>query len=219
MEMKRLIIFDLDGTLLNTIADLANSTNHALSENGFPTHDISAYKKFVGNGIMKLFERALPADKVSDSNLLKMRASFLEHYDIHNCDYTKPYEGITELLHQLSRNGIDLAVASNKYDAATKKLIGHFFPDIRFMAVEGNKDGVAPKPNPTIVHEIMAIKGYDKRDVMFVGDSGVDMQTALNAEVESCGVTWGFRPVSELMQFSPDHIVNNPEEIASIVLK
>ncbi len=216
--MKRLVIFDLDGTLLNTIDDLAASTNHALRVNGFPTHDTAAYKFFVGNGIMKLFERALPSGEANDANIARMRAAFLDHYDKHNCDLTRPYDGIADMLRALTSNGMDLAVASNKYDRAVKKIIGHYFPDIPFIAAEGNKQGINPKPDPAIVNGIMAIKGYSNADVLYVGDSGVDMQTAINAGIESCGVTWGFRPVEELMQFAPRHIVNTPAEIVKLAI-
>ncbi|HIT83002.1 MAG TPA: HAD family hydrolase [Candidatus Avibacteroides faecavium] len=214
--MKRLVIFDLDGTLLDTIDDLAASTNHALRDNGLPMHDTAAYKHFVGNGIMKLIERAMPASKVNDASLARMRASFLAHYDRHNCDLTRPYDGITAMLHALADKGIGMAVASNKYDSAVKRIIGHYFPDIPFIAAEGNKEGVAPKPDPAIVLGIMAAAGCAKGDVLYVGDSGVDMQTAANAGVEACGVTWGFRPVDELRQFAPQHIVSTPAEIVAL---
>ena len=214
--VKRLIIFDLDGTLLDTIEDLAASTNHALQANGFPTHDTDAYKRFVGNGIMKLFERALPADAVNEDNINRIKTDFLAYYDIHNCDFTHPYEGICEMLEQLGRLGIGLAVASNKYDSAVQKLIPHYFGKIAFTAIAGNKAGINPKPSPAIINSIMATGGYDKTDVLYVGDSDVDMQTAINAGVEACGVTWGFRPVEELIKYNPAHIAKSPSDIINI---
>lgn len=216
--MKKLVIFDLDGTLLNTIADLAQSTNHALSELGFPTHDESAYKFMVGNGINKLFERALPEGWKTEENILKVRSLFVPHYDLHNADKSRPYAGIVELLERLQANGILLAVASNKYQSATRKLIAHYFPTIRFAAVYGQREGISPKPDPTIVHDILKDTGVSVGDTLYVGDSAVDMQTALNARVTACGVTWGFRPRTELEALCPKYLVDKAEEIGDIVL-
>lgn len=190
--MKKLVIFDLDGTLLNTIADLAQSTNHALSVLGYPTHEESAYNFMVGNGINKLFERALPEGEKSEENVLRVRKEFIPYYDAHNADKSRPYPGIPELLEQLQSQGLQIAVASNKYQAATQKLIAHYFPKINFVAVFGQREGVNVKPDPTIVDDILSIAKTDRKDVLYVGDSGVDMQTAINAGVTSCGVTWGF---------------------------
>ena len=196
--MKKLIIFDLDGTLLNTIADLAQSTNYALSTLGYPTHPESAYPFMVGNGINKLFERALPEGEKTEANILRVRQHFVPYYDMHNADKSRPYPGIPELLEQLQSRGFQLAVASNKYQAATEKLIVHYFPNIRFKAVFGQREGIPVKPDPTIVEDILALTKIAHEDVLYVGDSAVDMQTAINARVTACGVTWGFRPRAEL---------------------
>lgn len=215
--MKRLIIFDLDGTLLNTIADLAQSTNHALHVLGYPTHEESAYNFMVGNGINKLFERALPEGEKSEENVLRVRTEFIPYYDVHNADKSRPYPGISGLLEQLQVKGLHIAVASNKYQAATEKLIAHYFPGIRFIAVFGQREGVNVKPDPTIVEDILAITKVEKESVLYVGDSGVDMQTALNAGVTSCGVTWGFRPRTELESFHPNYIVDKAGDILSLI--
>ncbi|RGM48924.1 MULTISPECIES: HAD family hydrolase [Bacteroides] len=215
--MKRLIIFDLDGTLLNTIADLAQSTNHALHVLGYPTHEESAYNFMVGNGINKLFERALPEGEKSEENVLRVRTEFIPYYDVHNADKSRPYPGISGLLEQLQAKGLHIAVASNKYQAATEKLIAHYFPGIRFIAVFGQREGVNVKPDPTIVEDILAITKVEKESVLYVGDSGVDMQTALNAGVTSCGVTWGFRPRTELESFHPNYIVDKAGDILSLI--
>ena len=130
--MKKLVIFDLDGTLLNTIADLAQSTNYALAALGYPTHEEKEYNFMVGNGINKLFERALPEESRTEENVLRVRKEFVPYYDQHNADKSRPYPGITELLDELQAKGLQLAVASNKYQAATEKLIAHYFPNIRF---------------------------------------------------------------------------------------
>lgn len=211
--MKRLVIFDLDGTLLNTIADLANSTNRALEQLGYATHATQAYNLMVGNGIDKLFERALPEGERTEENILRVRQLFVLHYDVHNADDSRPYPGITSLLKGLQAEGLQLAVASNKYQAATEKLVAHYFPEIHFIAVLGQREGIAVKPHPAIVYDILKVTKVQPEEVLYVGDSGVDMQTALHAGVAACGVTWGFRPRKELETFHPDFIVDRAEEI------
>lgn len=217
--MKKLVIFDLDGTLLNTIADLAHSTNHALFRLGYPTHNIESYNQMVGNGINKLFERALPEGAKTEENVGRVRQEFLPYYDAHNTDESRPYQGIPELLNRLQQSDIQLAVASNKYQAATGKLIAHYFPEIRFTAIFGQRERVNIKPDPTIVYDILAIAKVKKEEVLYVGDSGVDMQTAAHAGVTSCGVTWGFRPRTELEKFHPAYIVDHAEEILRLTEK
>lgn len=216
--MKKLVIFDLDGTLLNTIADLAHCTNYALSKLGYPTHKAEQYPFMVGNGINKLFERALPEGEKTEENVLRVRKEFIPYYDMHNADDSRPYPGIPELLSHLQAAGIQIAVASNKYQAATRKLIAHYFPEIHFTAVFGQREGIKVKPDPTIVFDILQLAGVAKEDVLYVGDSGVDMQTAANAGVAACGVTWGFRPRTELEEFQPEYIVDSAEEIKELVL-
>lgn len=215
--MKKLIIFDLDGTLLNTIADLAHSTNYALNKLGYPTHEIEKYNFMVGNGIDKLFERALPEGEKSKENVLRVRKEFVPYYDVHNADDSRPYSGMPELLAYLQASGIQISVASNKYQAATQKLIDHYFPEIHFTAVFGQREGVKVKPDPTVVFDILEVAKVTKEDVLYVGDSGVDMQTAANAGVTACGVTWGFRPRAELEEFSPQYIVDTAEEIKRLI--
>ena len=185
--MKKLVIFDLDGTLLNTIADLAHSTNYALNKLGYPTHEIEKYNFMVGNGIDKLFERALPEGEKSKENVLRVRKEFVPYYDIHNADDSRPYPGIPELLSYLQDAGIQITVASNKYQAATQKLIDHYFPEIHFTAVFGQREGIKVKPDPTVVFDILEVAKVTKEEVLYVGDSGVDMQTAANAGVPSPG--------------------------------
>lgn len=215
--MKKLVIFDLDGTLLNTIADLAASTNYALEKLGYPTHGVEKYPFMVGNGINKLFERALPEGEKCEENVLRMRKVFIEHYDIHNADRSTPYEGIEKLLKDLQEKGVKVAVASNKYIAATRKLIAHYFPEIEFVEVLGQREGVKVKPDPTIVYDILKKAETEKSETLYVGDSGVDMMTAKNSGVEACGVTWGFRPVEELKEYQPENIVDMPGEILELV--
>ncbi len=215
--MKKLIIFDLDGTLLNTIADLASATNHALAANGYPQHATEEYRFFVGNGINKLFERALPEGEKTETNVLRIRQSFIPYYDVHCADLTRPYPGIPELLNTLQQKGIQIAVASNKYQRATGKLIPHFFPDIRFTAILGQREGIPRKPDPQIVHEIIKLAGVQPEDVLYVGDSNVDMQTALHAKVDGIGVTWGFRPRTELEEGHPFAIIDKASDLLAYI--
>lgn len=215
--MKQLVIFDLDGTLLNTIDDLGNATNYALRSCGYPEHGLKAYPMFVGNGVSKLIERALPEDARSEENVATLRKYFTEFYDEHCIDATKPYPGIPELLDELRTRGVAMAVASNKYQAATEKLIRHFFPDMPWVAVEGQKPDFPVKPDPSVVFEILSKHPTAKADTLYVGDSGVDMETARRACIESAGVTWGFRPVSELRKYYADHIVSDPDDIIDLL--
>ncbi len=217
--MKKLVIFDLDGTLLNTIDDLGAAANYALEQCGFPTHQISSYPFFVGNGVKRLLERVLPEDARTEALAEQMRMHFMQYYDSHNVDKTVPYPGIVELLEQLASRGVKMAVASNKYQSAVEKLIAHYFPMVEWVAVEGQKEDVPVKPDPSIVFEILLKNPTPKAEVLYVGDSGVDMETARRACVESVGVTWGFRPVKELQDFYADNIVNVASEILSIVDK
>jgi len=218
-QMKSLLIFDLDGTLLDTVADLAASTNYALKHCGFPVHEASDYKFFIGNGINKLFERVLPIGEKTIDNILLIRQHFLEYYGVHNADLTTPYPGISDMLLRLQEAGINLAVASNKYQKGTEKLIQHFFPEIKFVAVFGQRENIPTKPDPTIVYDILSIAKVEKQLVLYIGDSGVDMHTAQNSGVEAVGVTWGFRPRAEMEEFTPAYIVDNPAEIIQIVMQ
>ena len=216
MMRKQLVIFDLDGTLLDTVADLANATNRALEHCGYPVHPVDAYYKFVGNGINKLFARALPEDSSNEKNVLRIRSLFVPYYNEHNADCSRPYSGIMELLENLQSRGVQIAVASNKYHEATVKLVRHFFSGINFAVILGQREDVPIKPAPDIVYDILRETGIDVGETLYVGDSGVDMQTALNAGVESVGVTWGFRSEEELRECGAVHIVNRAEEILRI---
>lgn len=215
--MKQLVIFDLDGTLLNTIEDLGTAVNYALEQRGYPTHSLSSYPYFVGNGVSRLIERALPENARTEEEITLLRRAFKEYYGEHNTDYTRPYEGIPELLEALQKRGLKLAVASNKYQRAVDKLIRYYFPNIRWAAIEGQKDDYPIKPDPSIVFDILSKVPTAKSDVLYVGDSGVDMETARRACVESVGVTWGFRSRAELEQCYADHIVDDVEQILDYI--
>lgn len=215
--MKKLVIFDLDGTLLNTIADLAAATNYALTQLGFSTHAIEEYPMFVGNGINKLFERALPLNCRDEAHIARMRSLFVPYYNIHNADLSIPYPGITELLQQLTEKGVAIAVASNKYQQATEKLIRHYFGNFHFTAILGQREGIPVKPDPTIVFDILKISNVTPQDSLYIGDSGVDMLTAQRAGVDAIGVTWGFRSREELLQGKPKAVIDLPADICKFL--
>jgi phosphoglycolate phosphatase len=210
--MDKLVIFDLDGTLLNTIADLAEGVNHTLVANGLPQHTIDEYTLMVGNGMRKLIMRALPENLAADDAFVdKMLAQFLDYYAEHIDVYTKPYPGIPELLKTLSTDGYKLAVASNKIQAGAEKLIGKFFPGIDFVAVMGNSPAYPLKPDAALVEYIMEKAGTDRAHTIMVGDSGTDIQTARNAGIPIIAVSWGFRPRHELT--AADHIADNTDQL------
>ena len=218
--MKKLIVFDLDGTLLNTIADLAEATNYALKTCGYPTHDTDAYRYFVGNGINKLFERALPETERTEENIRHIRSLFIPYYNIHNADLSQPYPGITHVLETLQVQGCLLAVASNKYQEATTKLIRQYFPKQSFVRIFGQRDNVPSKPDPSVVFEIMKAANVQPEDTAYIGDSCVDMQTGINAGIEeTIGVSWGFRPRTELEAYHPACIADTPEELLDFLIR
>ncbi len=177
MKNTELVIFDLDGTLLNTIGDLAVSCNAVLALRGLPQHSYEEYCHFVGNGILRLVERALPEPLRTPENVALVRADFVKYYTEHIDTYTKPYDGIPELVAELRRRGVRLAVASNKFQTGTEKLIGLFFPPETFDVVFGQRPDVPLKPSPAVVEEILARTGTAPERVLYVGDSGVDMET------------------------------------------
>lgn len=216
--MKSYVIFDLDGTLLKTIDDLAAATNHALKTLGYPVHGLWVYPSMVGNGVAKLIERALPDDARSEKNIADTLAVFKEYYNEHCCDATTPYPGIPELIEDLTAHGINMAVTSNKYEAAVTKIIAHYFPNANFRAVLGSVEGMPRKPDPSIVFKALSMCPTPKAEVLYVGDSGVDMETARRACVESVGVSWGFRSIHELKEAYADHIVSTPSQIVDLVL-
>lgn len=216
--MKKLVIFDLDGTLLNTIEDLGRATNYALEKCGHSAHPLSAYPGMVGNGVKKLIERALPSGLDTEEEVERAREYFKEFYEEHNTEHTAPYPGIMQLLDDLRARDIKVAVASNKYQAAVERLVDYYFPEIEWVAVEGQKEGIPVKPDPSIVFEILGKAPTPKSEVLYVGDSGVDMETARRACVDSVGVTWGFRPMSELKAYHADNIVNTADAILDLVL-
>ena len=214
-----LLIFDLDGTLINTIDDLGQACNHALSACGFPTHKIEDYPRLVGNGINKLIERALPEEHRNEATVLRLREYFGPFYDQHNCNLTRPYDGIPELLQTLKAAGHTLTVASNKYQAATEKIVAHFFPNT-FDVVLGERVGVPRKPDPQIVWDILASLPSTinhKPSTLYVGDSLVDAATARVADLPFVACTWGFCTKEQLQTAQPNYMVNHPSEILALL--
>ena len=210
--MFKVAIFDLDGTLLNTIEDLANACNYALSKFSFPTHTLEKYKRFVGNGLYKLVERALPIEHKDKDTVNMVLDVFNKYYNEHMMDVTKPYDGIIELLDELILNGVKLAVVSNKKHDFTLEIVNKYFGS-RFNIVFGQRENYKAKPDPVTVLEVIDNFNITKDECIYIGDSDIDIITAKNAKVTSVGVTWGFRSEEELIREGADYIVHNTYEL------
>lgn len=217
--MSKLVIFDLDGTLLDTVGDLAAACNHALDMCGCPPHTSEEYKLLIGGGIRKLFWGALPEDKRTDEMIEKMRSYFLPHYKTHIADLTRPYEGIEEMLDILTEAGVEIAIASNKFQSGTETLANQLLGKYKFLKVLGQREGCPTKPDPQIIREVMdEMPDLKPEEVIYCGDSDVDMITGLNAGVRTIGVCWGFRGRAELESCNPWLVVETPSEITEAVL-
>ncbi len=215
---NKLVIFDLDGTLLNTIGDLAAGCDQMLRMRDLPTHTFEDYCSFVGNGIMRLVERALPEELRTPEYVAAARRDFVAYYIDHIDLYTHPYDGIVELVEELQLKGIKLAVASNKFQAGTDKLIKKFFPTTDFVMICGNREGVPLKPDTALVDLILDTAGVERQRCIMVGDSAVDILTAERAGIHSVGVSWGFRSLTELQEAGAEHIANSVAELRNILL-
>ncbi len=213
--MKKLVIFDLDGTLLNSLSDLAEATNFALEKNGFPTHELCKYNYFVGNGVFKLIERALPEDRRDEETLNTVLSDFKEYYAVHSDDTTNVYDGVKETVCALHDKGIKLAVATNKPDEFAKPLIEEIFGGI-FDYVQGSVPELAPKPDPAMALAIMEKLGISPEDALFVGDTNVDIRTGKSAGIETVGCLWGYRTREELEEAGASRIIAKPEELIGL---
>lgn len=211
--MKKTVIFDLDGTLLNTLDDLADSTNYALSKFGYPTRTIDEVRQFVGNGVAKLIERAIPEGK-NNPNFEKCLAIFKENYAQNMYNKTAPYNGIIEMLSNLKSKGIKIAVVSNKFDLAVKELCKKYFEGfIDFAAGENEAQGIKKKPAPDTVISVLNEFNFAPEDAVYVGDSDVDIMTAKNSKMSCISVTWGFRDEKFLLKNGATILINAPSEI------
>ncbi len=211
--MKKTVIFDLDGTLLNTLDDLADSTNYALSKFGYPTRTIEEVRQFVGNGVAKLIERAIPDGK-NNPNFEKCLSIFKENYAQNMYNKTAPYNGIIEMLSNLKSKGIKIAVVSNKFDLAVKELCKKYFEGfIDFAAGENEAQGIKKKPAPDTVLSVLNEFNFAPEDAVYVGDSDVDIMTAKNSKMPCISVTWGFRDKKFLLENGATILINAPSEI------
>ena len=215
--MIKTILFDLDGTLLNTIDDLADAANWVCTQHGWPTFPVETYKHFVGNGIPKLVERFSPAEARTPEQLAATLAEFSARYDAHKEDKTAPYPGIPELLAALKAEGIQTSVFSNKADPLCGRIIAHYFGEERFLIVRGSRPGVPTKPDPTGVFRLMQDLDADPASTLFVGDSDVDILTGHNAGLPAMGALWGFRGRAELTAAGADALAAVPEDILQYV--
>lgn len=209
--MYETYIFDLDGTLLNTLADLATSCNYALRTNGFPERTVEEVRQFVGNGVKKLMERAIPCG-LENPLFEQTFSDFRRHYLDHGLDTTLPYPGIMDMLGRLHRQGKKVAVVSNKFYAATNDLCKHFFSDYVSVAI-GERENVRKKPAPDTVLEALRQLHADKQGAVYIGDSDVDIQTAKNCDMPCISVLWGFRDKEFLLSHGATYFVTSPEEI------
>ena len=209
-----IVIFDLDGTLLNTIGDLAASVDYVMRSRNLPEHTDAEYRQMVGGGIKRLVERALPAELSANEAYVEECVAQFRRYYVDNIDrHTVPYEGMHDLLHRLRREGVQVAVASNKFQHGTDRLVAKFFGDVDFVAVEGNREGVPLKPDPAIVNNILAKAGVERSRAVMIGDSGIDIRTATAAEIDSIGVAWGFRFANELYHAGAKRVVTTAAEL------
>lgn len=217
--MIKLAIFDLDGTLINSIEDLADGVNLALEKYGYPTHEYSEYNYFVGDGVRKMIYRALPCDERTEENYIKINNEFSAYYRENFSKKTKIYDGMEKLLYKLKGIGIRLAVASNKPDEFTKAIISGIFEKNTFDFVSGNIEGVARKPEPDIVNSILASADVTVEEAVMIGDTNIDIFTGMNAGIRTIGCLWGFRDRAELEKAGADVIVEEPLEIYDALKK
>ena len=211
------VIFDLDGTLLNTIEDLADAGNWVCRSHGWPTHTVEEYKRYVGNGMTKLASRFIPEDRRTPQGIAAVLEEFMTYYNAHKEDKTAPYPGIGELLARLRGAGVRTAVLSNKAHSLVPAIIEGYFPGM-FDFIQGALDGAPVKPDPTLLRRLMRDMGAPPESTLFVGDSNVDVRTAKNGGLTSCGVLWGFRSRAELEAEGADYIVDAPQALAELIL-
>lgn len=214
--MYKLAVFDMDGTILDTLEDLKDSTNFALEKCGYPTRSYDEVRRFVGNGIRKLIERAVP-EGLTTEQIDRVHEVFTEHYKVHCADKTKAYDGIKPLLEKLRASGVKTAVVSNKADYGVQELCKEYFDGLFDYAV-GEREGIRRKPAPDAVNEALRVLGIDKSEAVYIGDSDVDFETAKNAELPCISVLWGFRDEEFLREKGATLFVRDPAEIYYIIM-
>ena len=214
--MYKLAVFDMDGTILDTLEDLKDSTNFALEKCGYPTRSYDEVRRFVGNGIRKLIERAVP-EGLTTEQIDRVHEVFTEHYKVHCADKTKAYDGIKPLLEKLRASGVKTAVVSNKADYGVQELCKEYFDGLFDYAV-GEREGIRRKPAPDAVNEALRVLGIDKSEAVYIGDSDVDFETAKNAELPCISVLWGFRDEEFLREKGATLFVSDPAEIYDIIM-
>ena len=214
--MYKAIIFDLDGTLVNSLSDLAVACNYSLEKNGFNSYPVEDYKYLVGDGMVKLIERAITEEKLTPESFKAVFDDFMGYYRQNYLVHTKAYDGIAEAINSLSEMGLKLAVVSNKADDMTNIIVKEFFGDI-FTRVTGKREGYPTKPDPTLTLKIIEEMGVTPNECVFVGDSGMDCANAVNSGCYPLGVLWGFRKRDELLQNGAKTIINHPCEIVPFV--
>ena len=215
--MKKLIVFDLDGTLINSLEDLADSANWVLEQHRFPIHPVDDYRYFVGDGVRKLIERILPPENRTEAQIELCRQEFVAYYKIHMEDKTSVYEGTTELLAELKARDLKIAVATNKVHSAVGPLMAKYFPGSRFDSLIGQREGIPVKPHPQIMYDILEQTGCTPDEALHIGDTATDMQLAQNAGVTPIGVLWGYRPLEELQEAGARQIIKHPLDLLEII--
>lgn len=212
------VIFDMDGTLLDTIDDIADSANQILKDEGYPEHPVSSYCQFVGNGARKLMERALPHEHSSNGRLIdRLLEKFRDVYKARQFNKTDLYDGIANMLEELKGRGIPMAILSNKPHSFVVEIAKHYFDESLFVSIAGQKENMEAKPAPEGAVLAARALNVPESGCLFVGDSSVDMQTAVNAGMTAVGVSWGFRSVEELKAHGADHIIDSPGQLLSLV--
>lgn len=215
---KRFVLFDLDGTLIDSLEDLADASNYALEQFGYPRQErVEDFRYFVGDGVPKLMERILPPGEATQERIEALRSAYVKRYLEHCCDKTRPYPGVAELLAALKEKGIGAAVVSNKPDDQTRRILGELFAPGTFAAAAGNQPGYRVKPDPGLTWKVMGELGADPADCLFVGDSGVDMRTAENSGATGVGVLWGFRTREELLENGAAHLIETPGALLALL--
>jgi phosphoglycolate phosphatase len=211
------IIFDLDGTLLNTLDDLADSVNHVLKKNGYPSHATAAYRYFVGDGVRVLIERVLPEEALNDDIVEAMIEAFREEYGRNWNAKTRPYDGVPEMLDEIAGRHLKMAVLSNKPDKYTKMCVTELLPRWQFDVVVGAKDSVPRKPHPAGAIEVTRSLGVEAVDILYVGDTDTDMQTAMAAGMFAVGALWGYRTAEELERAGARELIEKPRELLKLL--